>query len=266
MIRTPRQTLPDQFEGLLSARGRRVLRGDDPLCGVLGGGDPKAPRFVAAPGLLDPRKAANLLALLEQHLLPLLEPMDEPIPPETIWRMERNYDEWLPKSVRVRTAYFESRRERAHEVAERIGLVRLMRSESFAAFAAQLSGRRLRRNWGMQVLCYGPGDYSGPHNDHHPEDEEARDGYLDVHISLATPAVAHHALIHEQDGHLSGMADINTLGGVTAYRLPFWHYTTPLQAVAGREAQARRWLLLGTFLYDRRGSQRRSAMEPPRAS
>jgi hypothetical protein len=35
---------------------------------------------------------------------------------------------------------------------------------------------------------------------------------------------------------------------VTAYRLPFWHYTTPLVGKRGR-ADAVRWVLLGTFLY-----------------
>ncbi len=38
------------------------------------------------------------------------------------------------------------------------------------------------------------------------------------------------------------------MGGVTCYRLPFWHYTTPMVAKRGREEQARRWVLLGTFL------------------
>ena len=34
----------------------------------------------------------------------LLTELSQPIPPETIWEMERNYDDWLPKSVRCRTA------------------------------------------------------------------------------------------------------------------------------------------------------------------
>ena len=38
-------------------------------------------------------------------------------------------------------------------------------------------------------------------------------------------------------------------GRITAYRLPLWHYTTPLVAKRGREAEARRWVLLGTFLF-----------------
>jgi hypothetical protein len=39
------------------------------------------------------------------------------------------------------------------------------------------------------------------------------------------------------------------MGGITAYRLPFWHYATPLVAKPGREREARRWVLLGTFLF-----------------
>jgi hypothetical protein len=44
------------------------------------------------------------------------------------------------------------------------------------------------------------------------------------------------------------MVPVNTVGGVTVYRLPFWHYTTPLMARPGQDAAARRWVLLGTFL------------------
>ena len=34
-------------------------------------------------------------------------------------------------------------------------------------------GEPLRRDdWGRQVICYEQGDYSGPHNDHHPEDAD----------------------------------------------------------------------------------------------
>jgi hypothetical protein len=45
------------------------------------------------------------------------------------------------------------------------------------------------------------------------------------------------------------MVDVNTLGGITVYRLPFWHYTTPLQRLEGPARATRRWVVLGTFLY-----------------
>jgi hypothetical protein len=130
-------------------------------------------------------------------------------------------------------------------MAERIGLVRMMRSASFHAFAEALAGRSLASRWGLQVLRYGPGDYSGPHNDHHPENKRARRGYIDLHVSLATPAVEHQWLVYSRAGHFSEIVPVGGQSAVTAYRLPFWHYTTPL--VGGRSAA--RWVLLGTFLY-----------------
>ena len=242
------KTFPPEFEDLLTPRGRRILAGRDAqACGAL-----RVPgqRFVALGGVLDARKAAACREVLERSLRDTLTPMEDPIPPESIWGMTENYAELLPKTVRVRTALLESRRSRSWKAAEAAGLVGMMRSESFAAFAAAVSGRKPKRKWGIQVLCYGPGDYSGPHNDHHPEDAEAFDGYVDMHLTFATPAVAHQWLVYSKEGHFSQMSSVNTLGGVTVYRLPFWHYTTPLMARPGAGEAARRWVLLGTFLDD----------------
>jgi hypothetical protein len=157
--------------------------------------------------------------------------------------MRRNYEEELPKTVRASTVTMGSRSKAAQAVA-RSGVQALLRSDTFGRFAEVLSGRRVRRSWGTQLLAYGPGDYAGPHNDHHPEDREARDGYTDVHLTFCTPGVRRQSLVYEHRGHFSALAEVAQLGGVTAYRLPFWHYTTPLEGRAG----ARRWVLLGTFL------------------
>ena len=237
-----RGVIPAEFEDLLSRAGRRVLAGSHPLCGALA--DPRR-RFLAADDLLDRAKAARLRRVLEEALTPTLEPLDKPVPPETIWEMRRDYGELLPKTARARTVFFDSRREPGVRAAGRIGLVRMMRSPSFRAFAEALAGRRLCAGWGLQVLRYGPGDYAGPHNDHHPENPEARRGYLDLHLSLCTPGVAHQWLVYARAGHFSEIVSVAGPATVTAYRLPFWHYTTPL--VGGPKAA--RWVLLGTFLY-----------------
>jgi hypothetical protein len=234
--------IPAEFEDLLSRAGRRVLAGTHPLCGALA--DPKT-RFLAADELLDRAKAARVRRVLEKTLSETLEPLAKPIPPETIWEMRRDYGELLPKTSRARTIFFDSRREPGVKAAERIGLVRMMRSASFRAFAEALAGRRLRAGWGLQVLRYGPGDYAGPHNDHHPENPAARAGYIDLHLSLCTPGVAHQWLVYARGGHFSEIVPVAGPATVTAYRLPFWHYTTPL---AGGPSAAR-WVLLGTFLY-----------------
>ncbi len=252
---------PAEFAKLLTPKGRRILEGRDArVCGVLKTGQ----RFVGLQGVIDVKKALACREALEKALLGTLTLMEDPIPPESLLGMTENYAELLPKAVRVRTALLESRRSRSWRAAQEVGLTAMLRSESFAAFASAVSGRALRRKWGIQVLCYGPGDYTGPHNDHHPEDEEARDGYVDMHLTLATPGVAHHWLVYAKQGHLSEIQSVNTLGGITVYRLPFWHYTTPLAAKPGAEARARRWVLLGTFLDAPAGHRKGSAIEPPR--
>jgi len=234
--------VPAEFEALLSRAGRKILAGTHPLCGALA--DPKR-RFLAAEDLIDRAKAARLRQVLETKLADTLEPLAKPIPPESIWEMRRDYGELLPKTSRARTIFFDSRREPGVKAAERIGLAKMMRSESFRAFAEALAGARLASGWGRQVLRYGPGDYAGPHNDHHPENPRARRGYIDLHVSLCTPSVQHQWLVYSRAGHFSEIVSVAGASTVTAYRLPFWHYTTPL--VGG--AKAARWVLLGTFLY-----------------
>ncbi len=214
--------LPTQFADLLTAKGRRVLEGKA-HAGILKTGQ----RFFSAEGLLDAAKSRAVRAWLEANVR--LTPMELPVPPESVWGMTENYAELLPKTVRVQTAMRAA--------------VPFLHSDTFAQFASVLAGRTLRKRWGTQVLAYGPGDYAGPHNDHHPEDAEARDGYTDVHLTFCTPGVQRQLLVYERQGHFSEVADVATLGGVTAYRLPFWHFTTPLQGTA----RARRWVLLGTF-------------------
>jgi len=237
--------IPQEFEALLTPAGRRVLAGRDAaICGALA--DPRR-RFVALEGLVKPRAAESLRRVLEREMLPLLSEMAMPIPPETVWEMEKNYEEWLPKTARVRTATLETKRTKSYLRAKELGLIDLLSSESFVAFAEAVAGRKLKRRGGQQVLCYGAGDYAGPHNDHHPEDKGYEKGYLDIHLSLGAPAVAHQYLVYAKSGHFTEIVPVHGLGTLTVYRLPFWHLTTPLKAKPGREKDARRWVLLGTF-------------------
>ena len=238
---------PSEFADFLTARGQRILAGrTDPLVGALA--QPRC-RFLNVLGLIDKRQAEVCRQGLERHLLPAMRVMADIIPPETIDAMTENYGEWLPKTMRVKTAYLEQRRSRAYEIAQELGLVGMLKSESLRTMASVVAGRPLRKKSGMQALCYGPGDYAGPHNDHHPQEAEAADGYIDMHVSLASPTVAHQYLVYASEGHFQNMTQVNTLGGITFYRLPFWHYATPLIAKRGHEATARRWVLLGTFLF-----------------
>jgi hypothetical protein len=244
---------PAEFESLLSAKGRRLLAGRSDLTGALA--DPRR-RFLAVDGLLDSRQVEGARRLLDKALLPHLSRIDRPIPPEATWEMRQNYAELLPKTMRVATATFERRRGRAWRAAQETGLAAMLGSESFRRFGEVIAGQALAKPWGMQALCYGPGDYAGPHNDHQPENPKAKQGYVDIHLSLPSADVAQQFLVYAVSGHFTRIEMVAKPGRVTAYRLPLWHYTTPLMAKRGREASARRWVLLGTFLYAEGGRGR----------
>jgi hypothetical protein len=235
--------VPTQFADLLTRKGRRALDGKIPaLNGILKTGT----RLIAANDLLDPAKSRAVLGALEASVTRHLTLIDDPVPPETIWGMTRNYSEELPKALRFRTVSMASRRSKGVRAVERLGIQRMLTSDTFGRFAEVISGRRVKPRWGTQLLAYGPGDYVGPHNDHHPENADSRDGYTDIHLTFCTAGVARQSIVYAPLGHFSDEVDVNQLGGITAYRLPFWHYTTPL--IARRGQHARRWVLLGTFL------------------
>jgi len=239
--------IPVEFADLLSAKGRRVLDGRArDLNNALA--DPRR-RFVALDGMISKQKADALRKILDAEFYRYLTPLAAPIPPETITEMRANHDDWLPKTVRVKTAYLENIRSRAYRRAVDLGLVELLGSDSLRQFAEIVLGRKLDPKNGQQVICYGPGDYSGPHTDHYPRLKRAAGGYLDFHLSLSSPAVLHQYLIYAKGGHWSEIVPVHNSGCLTLYRLPFWHMTTPLAAQPGREDEARRWLLLATFFY-----------------
>lgn len=236
---------PTEFAKLLSPRGLSLLNGKSRNgCGLF---KDSSIYFANFPPLVDVRLVDDCIALMDTYLHPHLSVEQRKIPPESITGMKENYEERLNKTMHVRTAFFRRKDAVAYRAAERIGLLSLMRSASFKTFAESVTGLKLNPHWNIQVTCYEHGDYAGPHNDHHPEQESIRDGFIDLHVMFANDAVAHHYLVYEDKGHFSKIVDINTRGGVSVYKLPFWHYTTPLAGKAGRESEARRWLLLGTF-------------------
>jgi hypothetical protein len=235
---------PSEFSDLLSPYGMRVLRGDVGTCSLFAG---SRAYYINLRNVVDRSKAKACAELLDNHLYSLLRTEQSKIPAESITRMKRNYSEVLPKTIRMRTALLRRSSSRSYQAAVEIGLLEMMRSDSFFSFAQSVIGLRLDRDVDLQVICYRHGDYAGPHNDHHPEFELMRDGFVDFHLMFANDAVAHQYLVFEDKGHFSRIVDINLNGAVSLYKLPFWHYTTPLLGKRGREREARRWLLLATF-------------------
>ena len=235
---------PKEFVDLLSAKGERILRRG--WAGTAETFHGRATPFVMLTGVLHERRAASCRRLLDRHLYDQLRAIRAPIPPEAITSMKRNYEEQLPKTMSIKTTGF-TRSSAAYRAGREIGLIEMMRSESFARFAEVLTGLCLYRDSSTQLVLYEHGDYSGPHNDHHPENDNCKQGYVDIHITLTSPQVAHQYLVCEQRGFLSQQYSAVDNGTVSVYRLPFWHYTTPLTGKRNQESRARRWVLMGSF-------------------
>jgi hypothetical protein len=193
----------------------------------------------------------QLTRLLDQHLYKCLRTVYDPIPRNTIASMRENYSEQLPKTMRFKSSHL-TKASKAGRIANFLGILDILNSEKLRLFGEGVTGKRLQREPGCQVICYESGDFSGPHNDHHPEQSNLRRGYVDVHIMLSEPTVLSQLLIYErQRGLLNEVREVGRGLAIAVYQLPFWHYTTPLIASADA-GQARRWLFIASYAVDRR--------------
>jgi hypothetical protein len=199
------------------------------------------------------KRLVHLTGLLDRHLYDRLHRVYDPVPRSTILSMRENYAEQLPKTMRFRSAGI-TKTSGAGRVADLLGITAFLNSDRLRLIGERVTGRRLIEEPGCQVICYEAGDFSGPHNDHHPEQSDLRAGYVDVHIMLSEPAVQSQLLIYErQNGLLNEVREVGRGLAVAIYQLPFWHYTTPLLPRANT-TKARRWLFLASYAVDRRSA------------
>lgn len=239
------ERFPKDFADFLNSKGHRILeRGFSKSREVFHGHETP---LALLNGVVESKRAIAGCRLLDKNMYEHVRRVEHPIPPETITEMRRDYTEKLPKTMRFKTSYFSSRSSLSYKAASRTGLIDMMKSESLASFAEAVTGLTLERDRGLQLILYEPGDYAGPHNDHHPENNALRHGFVDMHISLTNSGVANQYLVCEEGGHLSKMYSVSNNGTIALYRLPFWHYTTPLCAKRFKSNTARRWLLLASF-------------------
>src|ERR1700730_10236125 len=190
----------------------------------------------------------RFIQALNLQIYPTLRAVYSPIPPEATSKMRKNYGELLPKTKRYKTALLSDGRDKTWPIAQSLGIIEMLTSEQLRRFGERITGRTLQPDPGVQIICYDPGDFSGPHNDHHPEDRHLRDGYVDIHIALSEPAVKSQWLVYEgSPGLLNAVAEVGHGCMVSVYQLPFWHYTTPLVPVR-KGVGARRWVLMASYV------------------
>ena len=240
------KSFPIEFSELVNKRrytqarsSARLLRGDKL-------------RVIWFPLLMDHPLVNASIHLLNRNLGAFLKPWDVPICPSTITAMKVNFSELLPKTVRNQTVILNNSRSPAYAAARRIGLTRMLGSESLHKFAEEISGFSLDHDPGFQVIQYRTGDYIGPHNDHHPEDANLREGYVDLQITLTNEAVERQLFMYEDNGYLNQTVNVGIRSGVSISILPFWHQVSPLEAKPGMEQRAQRWVLLVSWEIIRR--------------
>lgn len=235
---------PAELTEILTPKGRDLLEGKGADAGVLG----RQP-FYFSTELIEPSFAREAPRILERAFGELMIEMNAALPSAKS-AVAAGADR-LPKVTRcLTTPQGAQQGDPVWVRGEECGLIPMLTSGSYARFVAALCGHPVEGPATMQALCLRPGDYAGPHTDHHPEHEETRDGYTDVHLTFCTPGVEQQYIVYARERHFSDMVDISRGGTVTAYRLPLWHYTTPMQG----SAEARRWLVLNTFVHPGMGT------------
>jgi hypothetical protein len=237
------RTFPSEFSSLLKPKVWSQREAVTPIAG-------DRDRLRWFPLALRPAEVSDGLALLERVMTPHLRRVLAPVDPALIANQKENYTEALPKTIRNASVGLNTKRSAAYASAERIGLVRMLTSASLHQFASAVTGYTLHPEPSLQIIRYEAGDYVGPHNDHHPENEEIRRGYVDLQITLSDPGVARQYLLYEAgDGYFNHTQNIGIQSGVSVSMLPFWHQVTPLEVKPGHPG-AHRWLLLVSFDID----------------
>lgn len=237
-----KQIFPKEFSDILNRKGLAILAGKTEMMA-----DNTDKRLAVVQDIIKPSCAENILAALLQKLFLLLKDHNSPISPNIIKQMKKNYTEQLGKSMKMKTAELNAPSSNAYRMAQEIGLIDMLSSESYKLMGEVLMGSKFGDSVGKQVICYQHGDYVSPHNDHHPEDANLKHGYFDIQLMLSNKYVKHQWLVYEQNGFLNQTIDITSLSGIAVYRLPFWHYTTPMMAKKHHHESAKRWLLLHSF-------------------
>jgi hypothetical protein len=198
----------------------------------------------------------RLVETLNRKLLPHLRPTYGPVPASALRDQKENYADLLPKTLRFHTADLCVESGKARSIADSLGITALLASNELRKFGERVTAKSLVPEPGRQVICYKPGDFSGPHNDHHPEDDDYRKGYVDIHIMLSPSSVRSQLLIYERSrGLLNEVEEVGKGLSVAVYQLPFWHYVTPLLA-RSKSPPPYRWLLLATYIIDRSGRKK----------
>lgn len=142
-------------------------------------------------------------------------------------------------------------------IFEQSGLSGLANHEHLHRIAQLVSGRTLEPKPVTSLLSmYMHGDYVGLHSDvkwttqlykQAGRGEDDTGQLVDAHFTFSNEYVQHQAFLYQSGRHLSAMHYKPKRFGMSVLELPFLHMVTPLEAIPGQEAHARRYLLAVSF-------------------
>lgn len=240
-----RSKFPSDWDSALNSKGKALFEEwTDASNGPLFTEESKAR---VSQGVLRSEVVSAMCNALYESFYSILEKGEKPVPADSLDRIEETGTDRLPKSYHLKGCFLNDEDSEAYERARDTGLLDLLESSRLLQVAESASGHGLEGPVGREILCYEHGDYTGPHTDHHPDDPDRKDGYVDVHVTLCNSYVDQQLLVSESDGHLNQQHRIGVESAISMSWLPHWHYTTPLVGKPGHEDDARRWLLLATY-------------------
>ncbi len=207
--------------------------------------------------ILDPQTASRVLSIMEHKVKSNLRPLETKIHPKLTKNQKLNYGEKIHKVMRVKTFRIENSKHEA--LWNSYQLEQLVSPQLARKVCEKLFQCKFRKEVGKQIVSYFEGDYFGPHNDHHPELPHMKNGYVDFHYYVNHADVEYQMLVHEDRGHLNKFYSLNHFAGLNVYRLPFWHYTSPLQVKPGSSKKAARWIIMYTFYFEQPTKNKKKA-------
>ena len=134
----------------------------------------------------------------------------------------------------------------AYTQVKESGLFDIFQSESwfewFHNFIGADADQFEDQNKSIQFSKYTQGDNIGLHNDYYGTTKKVK-WFLDVHISFVNKWVDHQYMLFGKDT-LNNEVSVAANGSIGIYRLPLWHFVTPLIGKVGHENEAARWLII----------------------
>jgi hypothetical protein len=244
--------IPLEFADILSERAKPFLhKKNKPMNGDVGG-------YRKMDGAIHPSFCKEIMLILESEMKPHLHKIDMRLPTDAKSMYNFKYKTgtsplgWQSSSAYLNYSDPESYskvylgvQQAVYDTFYATGIPSLFHSDSWNEWMCNFLGEDesafADRSRAIQVSRYVEGDNIGLHNDYYGNRKQA-DWFIDAHISFCHE-VAHQYMLFGVDS-LSNSTCVSKMGSIGLYKLPLWHFVTPMVAKRGKSSEAYRWLII----------------------